>query len=72
MQGDNRDPDENEGNHAPAESQAPERALDCSTGWGSKGHEGPDQDHLEKKVPQKFYKSEVELRMTVFGLATLE
>lgn len=52
MQGDNRDPDENEGNHAPAESQAPER--------------------VEKKAPQKFYKSEVELRMTVFGFATLE
>lgn len=46
--GDNRDPDENEDDHAPAQSQTPEWVLDCSVTGGFKGNEGPDQDHLEK------------------------
>lgn len=47
---DDRDPDEDERNHEPAQSQAPDWVLDRSIGGGHKSYERPDQDHLDKKV----------------------
>ncbi len=45
---DDRDPDRDEWNHIPAQSQNSDWALDCSDG-GLKGYKRPDQGHLYKK-----------------------
>lgn len=45
-----RDPDKDEHNHAPAQSQAPDWVLDLSISGGHKGYERPDQDHVDNKV----------------------
>ena len=46
---DDRDPDEDEHTHAPAQSHAPVWVLDLSIGGGLKGYTRPDQDHLDSE-----------------------